>query len=120
VTFVAAIVFLAMRPIEANLRFISASFYLAFAAIVAYTRHRTRLFRNIKHGDFLTDACIAVLFYPLALVQHEKELRAPDNYFGGAKASAEEEKRADDVQWDGQAVDEAVKESTGAPVQKEE
>jgi hypothetical protein len=53
-------------------------------------------------------------------VQHEKELRAPDNYFGGAKASAEEEKRADDVQWDGQAVDEAVKESTGAPVQKEE
>ena len=48
--------------------------------------------RQIKHGDVLTDMCIAVLFYPLALVQHEKELRAPDDIvYISEKASEEKE-----------------------------
>ena len=36
--------------------------------------------------------CIAVLFYPLALAQHEKELRAPDDVsFYSEKESEEKE-----------------------------
>ena len=46
--------------------------------------------RQIKHGDVLTDMCIAVLFYPLALVQHEKELRAPDDFYGASEKESEE------------------------------
>ena len=91
VTFYFAVTLLAMCPIEANLRFISAAWYMAFAAIVAYTRYRVRRHRQILHGDVLTDACIAVLFYPLALVQHEKELRAPDDFYIPEKASEEKE-----------------------------
>ena len=34
--------------------------------------------------------CIAVLFYPLALVQHEKELRAPDDFYGASDKESEE------------------------------
>ena len=64
---------------------------MAFAAIVAYTRYRVRHHRQILHGDVLTDMCIAVLFYPLALVQHEKELRAPDDFYIPEKASEEKE-----------------------------
>ena len=45
---------------------------------------------GILHGDVLTDMCIAVLFYPLALVQHEKELRAPDDFYGASEKEAEE------------------------------
>ena len=60
------------------------------AAIVAYTRYRVRHHRQILHGDVLTDTCLAVLFYPLALVQHEKELRAPDDSYGGPEKEAEE------------------------------
>ena len=56
----------------------------------AYTRYRVRHRRQIKHGDVLTDMCIAVLFYPLALVQHEKELRAPDDSYGASEKEAEE------------------------------
>ena len=41
---------------------------------MAYARYCTRTFLGIEHGDGLTDACIGVCFYPLALVQHEKEL----------------------------------------------
>ena len=63
----------------------------AFAAIVAYTRYRVRHHRQILHGDVLTDMCIAVLFYPLALVQHEKELRAPDDFYIPEKESEEKE-----------------------------
>ena len=91
VTFYFAVTLLAMCPIEANLRFISAAWYLAFAAIVAYTRYRVRHHRRILHGDVLTDMCIAVLFYPLALVQHEKELRAPDDFYIPEKESEEKE-----------------------------
>ena len=90
VTFYFAVTLLAMCPIEANLRFIAAAWYVAFCAIVAYTRYRVRRHRQIKHGDVLTDMCIAVLFYPLALVQHEKELRAPDDFYGGSEKEAEE------------------------------
>ena len=68
--------------------------YMAFCAIVAYTRYRVRRHRQIKHGDVLTDMCIAVLFYPLALVQHEKELRAPDDFYDGSLAKESEEKEA--------------------------
>ena len=50
--------------------------------------------RQIKHGDVLTDMCIAVLFYPLALVQHEKELRAPDDSYGASLDKESEEKEA--------------------------
>ena len=64
-------------------------FWLRFTA-VAYTRYRVRHHRQIKHGDVLTDMCIAVLFYPLALVQHEKELRAPDDFHGASEKEAEE------------------------------
>ena len=46
--------------------------------------------RGILHGDVLTDACIAVLFYPPALVQHEKELRAPDDFYGASEKESEE------------------------------
>ena len=35
--------------------------------------------------------CIAVLFYPLALAQHEKELRAPDDFYIPEKESEEKE-----------------------------
>ena len=73
-----------------RLRFIAAAWYLAFAAIVAYTRYRVRHHRGILHGDVLTDMCIAVLFYPLALVQHEKELRAPDDFYGASEKESEE------------------------------
>ena len=90
VTFYFAVTLLAMCPIEANLRFISAAWYLAFAAIVAYTRYRVRRHRQILHGDVLTDMCIAVLFYPLALVQHEKELRAPDDIVYISEKESEE------------------------------
>ena len=91
VTFYFAVTLLAMCPIEANLRFIAAAWYMAFAAIVAYTRYRVRRHRQILHGDVLTDMCIAVLFYPLALVQHEKELRAPDDFYIPEKESEEKE-----------------------------
>ena len=64
---------------------------MAFGAIVAYTRYRVRRHRQILHGDVLTDMCIAVLFYPLALVQHEKELRAPDDFYIPEKESEEKE-----------------------------
>ena len=60
----------------------------------AYTRYRVRHHRQIKHGDVLTDMCIAVLFYPLALVQHEKELRAPDDFYDGSLDKEAEEKEA--------------------------
>ena len=50
--------------------------------------------RQIQHGDVLTDMCIAVLFYPLALVQHEKELRAPDDAYDVSLAKESEEKEA--------------------------
>ena len=63
---------------------------LAFSAIVAYTRYRVRHHRQILHGDVLTDMCIAVLFYPLALVQHEKELRAPDDIVYISEKESEE------------------------------
>jgi hypothetical protein len=46
--------------------------------------------RGILHGDVLTDMCIAVLFYPLALVQHEKELRAPDDFYDASEKESEE------------------------------
>ena len=52
--------------------------------------YRVRHHRGILHGDVLTDACIAVLFYPLALVQHEKELRAPDDFYGASEKESEE------------------------------
>ena len=91
VTFYFAVTLLAMCPIEANLRFVAAAWYLAFCAIVAYTRYRVRRHRQILHGDVLTDMCIAVLFYPLALVQHEKELRAPDDFYIPEKESEEKE-----------------------------
>ena len=91
VTFYFAVTLLAMCPIEANLRFIAAAWYMAFSAIVAYTRYRVRRHRQILHGDVLTDMCIAVLFYPLALVQHEKELRAPDDFYIPEKESEEKE-----------------------------
>ena len=94
VTFYFAVTLLAMCPIEANLRFISAAWYMAFCAIVAYTRYRVRHHRQILHGDVLTDMCIAVLFYPLALVQHEKELRAPDDSYGASLDKESEEKEA--------------------------
>ena len=94
VTFYFAVTLLAMCPIEANLRFIAAAWYMAFCAIVAYTRYRVRHHRQIKHGDVLTDMCIAVLFYPLALVQHEKELRAPDDFYDGSLDKEAEEKEA--------------------------
>ena len=58
------------------------------------TRYRVRRHRQIKHGDVLTDMCIAVLFYPLALVQHEKELRAPDDSYGASLDKESEEKEA--------------------------
>ena len=61
---------------------------------VAYTRYRVRHHRGILHGDVLTDMCIAVLFYPLALVQHEKELRAPDDFYDGSLDKESEEKEA--------------------------
>ena len=64
--------------------------YMAFAAIVAYTRYRVRRHRQILHGDVLTDMCIAVLFYPLALAQHEKELRAPDDIVYISEKESEE------------------------------
>ena len=67
--FYLAVTLLALCPIEANLRMISGAWYLAFGGIVAYSRYCVRFFLNIEHGDFLTDACIGVLFYPLALVQ---------------------------------------------------
>jgi choline-glycine betaine transporter len=88
-----AIVLLAMCPIEANLRMISGAWYLAFATIVAYTRYATRQFLKIQHGDLLTDMCIATLFYPLALVQHDKELAMPyaDEGPDDEKKEAEEE-----------------------------
>ena len=79
------------ESLQANLRFIAAAWYMAFAAIVAYTRYRVRRHRQILHGDVLTDMCIAVLFYPLALVQHEKELRAPDDFYIPEKESEEKE-----------------------------
>ena len=47
-------------------------------------------YRGILHGDVLTDMCIAVLFYPLALVQHEKELRAPDDFYDVSEKESEE------------------------------
>ena len=90
VTFYFAVTMLAMCPIEANLRFIAAAWYMAFAAIVAYTRYRVRRHRQILHGDVLTDMCIAVLFYPLALVQHEKELSAPDDFYCASEKESEE------------------------------
>ena len=46
--------------------------------------------REIKHGDVLTDMCIAVLFYPLALVQHEKESAAARRHTTGLGKEAEE------------------------------
>ena len=45
VTFYFAVTLLAMCPIEANLRFIAAAWYMAFSAIVAYTRYRVRRHR---------------------------------------------------------------------------
>ena len=73
VFFYGAILLLIGAPWEANLRMISGAFYLAFASIVAYTRYMTRTGLGIKTGDAMTDCCIAVLFYPLALAQCEKE-----------------------------------------------
>ena len=48
VTFYFAVTLLAMCPIEANLRFISAAWYMAFCAIVAYTCYRVRHHRGIQ------------------------------------------------------------------------
>ena len=74
---------------DANLRMIAGAFYMAAVAVVAYARQQTRQYLGIKHGDLLSDYCIAVLFYPMALTQIEREL-------GGAVAPApvvaEEEK----------------------------
>ena len=53
-----------------------------------------RRHRQILHGDVLTDMCIAVLFYPLALAQHEKELRAPDDFYDASLHKESEEKEA--------------------------
>ena len=51
--------------------------------------------RQIKHGDVLTDMCIAVLFYPLALVQHDFGLArirtTPTCSLPGTKESEEKE-----------------------------
>ena len=64
--------------------------FIVGVLILPSVRHH----RQIKHGDVLTDMCIAVLFYPLALVQHEKELRAPDDFYGGSLDKESEEKEA--------------------------
>ena len=73
VFFYGAILLLIGAPWEANLRMIAGAFYLAFASIVAYTRYMTRTGIGIKTGDAMTDCCIAVCFYPLALAQCERE-----------------------------------------------
>jgi len=74
VLFYFAIALLALSPLDANLRFCSAAFYLAASCVPAYTRRVVRKHCAIEHGDLVTDACLAVLVYPFALVQHEKEL----------------------------------------------
>ena len=88
-TFYFAVACLAMARLDANLRMIAGAFYMAAVAVVAYARQQTRQYLGIKHGDLLSDYCIAVLFYPMALTQIEREL-------GGAVAPApvvaEEEK----------------------------
>ena len=71
--FYGAILLLIGAPWEANLRMIAGTFYLAFASLVAYTRYMTRTGLGIKTGDAMTDCCIAVCFYPLALAQCERE-----------------------------------------------
>lgn len=72
----ASVVLLAISPLDANLRMCAAAFYLGCAVIVAYTRRAVRAHCAIEHGDLITDACIGVLFYNFAIVQHEKELDA--------------------------------------------
>ena len=54
-----AVTLLAMAPMEANLRMIAGSFYLAAMAVVTYSRQQTRKHLKIEHGDILTDACIS-------------------------------------------------------------
>jgi choline-glycine betaine transporter len=71
-----AVALLALSPLDANLRMCAAAVYLGCATVVAYARRAVRTHCRIEHGDLLTDACIGVLFYPFAIVQHEKELDA--------------------------------------------
>lgn len=96
--FYLAVTLLALCPIEANLRMISGAWYLAFGGIVAYSRYCVRFFLNIEHGDFLTDACIGVLFYPLALVQHEKELALAADGADARVVDAEEAKDVEELE----------------------
>ena len=69
---------------EANLRMIAATLYLAFATVVSYTRYMTRTGLGIQQGDAMTDVCISVCFYPLALLQCEEECAL--GTIGGAPA----------------------------------
>lgn len=88
-----AVTLLAMAPMEANLRMIAGSFYLAAMAVVTYSRQQTRKHLKIEHGDILTDACISVLFYPLVLTQLEKELSGDASVVPGGVAKAVEEEK---------------------------
>ncbi|KAJ1459241.1 BCCT family transporter-domain-containing protein [Pelagophyceae sp. CCMP2097] len=74
-TFATTVTFLSMSRIEANLRMVSAAFYLAFACIVAAARNSTRQHLAVQKGDALSDVCIAILFYPLALAHMDRELK---------------------------------------------
>ena len=80
------VVLLLLAPMEANLRMIAGAFYMAFAAVVAYCRYSARKKLGIATGDLMTDYCIAVLFYPLALAQCEREIDlGPVRYAAAAR-----------------------------------
>ena len=66
--------FLLLAPVEANLRMAAAACYLLFASIVAYCRYATRAALGVEVGDPVTDCCVAVLAYPLVLLQCEREV----------------------------------------------
>ncbi|KAJ8600303.1 hypothetical protein CTAYLR_000720 [Chrysophaeum taylorii] len=72
--FLAAIVFLALTPIEANLRMVSATCYLAFAVFVTMARWETRVSVKCERGDVCTDYIAALILYPLVLAHCEAEL----------------------------------------------
>mmetsp|Transcript_18183 Transcript_18183/g.55731 ORF Transcript_18183/g.55731 Transcript_18183/m.55731 type:complete len:789 (-) Transcript_18183:529-2895(-) len=70
----AAVAFLCLSPVQANLRMISAATYLFFCGAVATVRLDTRTVINCERGSLVSDYITAVLCFPLVLSHCNVEL----------------------------------------------
>jgi len=74
ILWLAAIVFLALCPIEANLRMLSATCYVFFTCFTCWARHQTRDALNCERGDIFTDYIAGLILFPFVLQHCETEL----------------------------------------------